>query len=64
MAKERTTEIEFRVVSGSPVTFNAWLPYANITAARKTLREMRKENPHQGGGHHIVKVTTTFKTVK
>lgn len=54
--KKRVTITEFRVVSG-PSSYSGWLPAKNITHARQLVRECRKQNPHQGGGYSVVKVT-------
>lgn len=61
--KKLKKEVKYRVVSGSPDGVAFW-PCKTLKQARQTKKEVHATNPHQGGGYHIVKATTTFKVIK
>lgn len=56
-------EVTYRITSGSPTDLRLFWPANNLREARKTHKEVRKSNPHQGGGHHIVKITTIYESI-
>lgn len=59
------TTVEYRVTSGSPDNCTkSYNQCGSLKMARSVKKDNIKSNPHQGGGYHIVKVTSTFKTIK
>lgn len=55
--------IHYRVTSGTESVPSPFVECSTLKDARKEKKEMYRINPHQGGGHRIIKVTTIYEEI-